>query len=454
MIGFGKRRDTLMTEGVIWKQLVMFAVPLMIGNIFQQFYNMTDMIVVGNFVGKEAVAAVGSTGTIINTLIGFFMGLSMGASVVVSQYYGAKDNRHVHDTVHTTLLITLFLSVIFAIVGYFTVPHMLRIMSTPEDVFNEATLYLRIYFSGIIGLMLYNMGSGILRAVGNSRHPLYFLIISALLNVVLDLVFVIYFDLGVAGVAYATVISQIISAALILLVLSRADGPYRIIWRDVRIDNQILRKILKVGFPSAVQLSLTAFSNVFVQSYINVFGSSCMAGWSIYAKIDQFGILPVQSIAMSITTFVGQNLGAGNVKRAKRGTNIALLISVVTMVCAVAPIMVFSKELVWLFNREASVIEYGSHFLLLISPFYILICINQIYAGSLRGAGDTKAVMYIMLLSFVVFRQIYLFIASRLVGTITAVALSYPAGWIVCSIISFLYYRYSHWEKRCIVVTD
>lgn len=454
MINFNKRRDTLMTEGVIWRQLVLFAVPLLIGNLFQQFYNMTDAIVVGNFVGKEALAAVGSTGTIINTLIGFFLGLSAGASVVISQYYGAKDDKHVHDAVHTTLFITLMLSVFAAVIGYLMVPAMLRFMSTPEDVFDEATTYLRIYFSGIIGLMVYNMGSGILRAVGNSRYPLYFLIFSALLNTILDLVFVIVFGLGVAGVAYATILSQLISAILILYVISRSDGPYRIIWRDLRIEGRILRKILTVGLPSALQMSLTSFSNVFVQSYINSFGSSCMAGWSIYGKIDQFGLLPVQSIAMSITTFVGQNLGAGNVKRSKRGTNIALLTSVISTICIMALIMIFSKQLVWLFNKDAGVIEYGSHFILLISPFYILTCFNQIYAGSLRGAGDTKATMIIMLLSFVVFRQIYLFIVSRTVGTITAIALGYPAGWLVCSASCYLYYRYSHWEKHCIIATD
>lgn len=442
-----KRRDTLMTEGVIWKQLTLFAVPLLIGNLFQQFYNLTDSVVVGNFVGKEALAAVGSTGTIINTLIGFFMGLSMGGNVVVSQYFGAKDDRGVHDAVHTTLFITLSLSVFFAIAGYFMVPNMLRLMSTPSDVFEEAKVYLQIYFIGISGLMIYNMGSGILRAVGNSRYPLYFLILSAVLNIILDLVFVIFFNMGVAGVAYATIISQFISGILIIYVLSRVDGSYRIIFRDIRLDREMLKKIVKVGFPSALQLSLTSFSNVFVQSYINSFGSSCMAGWSVYGKIDQFGLLPMQSISLAITTFVGQNLGAGNIRRAKRGINIAMLISIISTILLLTPIMIFSRELVWLFNREESVIEYGSLFLRLISPFYILTCANQIYIGALRGAGDTKAPMIIMLSSFVLFRQIYLYIISKTIGTITMVALGYPFGWLLCSIAIYLYYRKSHWER-------
>lgn len=442
-----KRKDTLMTEGVTWKQLTLFAVPLLIGNLFQQFYNLADSVVVGNFVGKEALAAVGSTGTIINTLIGFFLGLSMGGNVVISQYFGAKDDRGVHDAVHTTLFITLSLSVFFTIVGYFMVPNMLRLMSTPNDVFEEAKVYLQIYFIGILGLMVYNMGSGILRAVGNSRYPLYFLILSAALNIILDFVFVLLFKMGVAGVAYATIISQFISATLVIYVLSRVDGPYRIIFRDIRLDREMLKKIVRVGFPSALQLSLTSFSNVFVQSYINSFGSSCMAGWSVYGKIDQFGLLPMQSISLSITTFVGQNLGAGNVKRAKKGINIALLISIISTIFLLTPIMIFSRELVWLFNREESVIQYGSLFLRLISPFYLLVCVNQIYIGSLRGAGDTKAPMVIMLSSFVLFRQIYLFIVSRTIGTIIMVALGYPFGWLLCSIAIYLYYRKTHWER-------
>lgn len=453
-MNLAKRRDTLMIEGVIWKQLVYFSVPLLIGNLFQQFYNLTDTIVVGNFVGKEALAAVGSTGQIINTLIGFFMGLSAGGSVVVSQYYGAKDERNVHDAVHTTLFITLILSVFFTVIGFIMVPNMLRFMSTPDDVIPEATTYLRIYFTGITGLMIYNMGSGILRAVGNSRHPLYFLVFSALLNIILDLVFVLVFQMGVAGVAYATILSQFCSAALVLYVLSRSNGPYRIILRDLRLNGEMLMKIIKIGLPSALQMSLTSFSNVYVQSYINAFGSSCMAGWSVYGKIDQFALLPVQSISMSITTFVGQNLGAGNVKRARRGTYIALVMSIIATICLITPIMIFSKQLIWFFNQDPGVIEYGSHFLLLISPFYILTCANQVFSGTLRGAGDTKAPMIIMLFSFVVFRQIYLFIISRTIGTITAVALGYPVGWFVCSTLCYLYYRFSHWEKHRVVVTD
>ena len=442
-----KRRDTLMTEGVIWKQLLLFAVPLLIGNLFQQFYNLADTLVVGNYVGKEALAAVGSTGTIINTLIGFFLGLSMGGSVVVSQYYGAKDDRNVHDAVHTTLFITIILGVIFTVAGYFLVPHMLRLMSTPTDVFEEAKIYLQIYFLGISGLMVYNMGSGILRAVGNSRYPLYFLIFSAILNIILDLVFVLFFGMGVAGVAYATIISQIISAILILFVLSRVDGSYRVIFRDIRPHKEMLKKILTIGFPSALQLSLTSFSNVFVQSYINSFGSSCMAGWSVYGKIDQFALLPMQNLSMASTTFVGQNLGAKNVKRAKKGINMALLMSLVSTIISLTPVMLFSEQLVYLFNQDAGVIEYGSHFLRLISPFYLIVCVNQTYIGSLRGAGDTKAPMAIMLFSFVLFRQIYLFIVSKTIGTITAVALGYPVGWVLCSILIYLYFRKSHWER-------
>lgn len=447
-----KRLDTDMTVGNSTKLILKFAAPLMLGNLFQQMYNTVDSLVVGNLVGKEALAAVGSTSPIINTLIGLFLGFSMGSNVVISQYYGAKDYKRVHDAVHTTIIFSLILSLVFTVVGVLMVPLMLRLMDTPADVLPEATTYLRIYFSGIIGLLIYNMGSGILRAMGDSKRPLYFLIFSAVVNTVLDLLFVIAFKMGVAGVALATIIAQGASAALVLIVLSRSDGPHKLIWGDLRFTPAILKQIVRIGLPSSIQQAVTAFSNVFVQSYINGFGSASMAGWSCYGKIDTVALLPMQSIAMASTTFVGQNIGAGKLERAKKGVSTSLIISVICTVILITPLIIFAPSVVSLFNQDPDVLKFGTMFLRFLSPFYVLCCVNQIYAGALRGAGDTRASMVIMLSSFVAFRQIYLLVVSRVFGTVEAVAFGYPAGWLVCSTLIFLYYKFAHWERRAVVL--
>lgn len=435
------RKDIDMTEGIIWKQLLTFALPLMIGNLFQQFYNTVDSIVVGNFVGKEALAAVGSVGPIINSLIGFFTGMSTGAGVVISQSYGAKNEHKVSRTVHTTLYITFVLCIAATIIGVAMTPFMLQLMDTPADVFDQAAEYLRIYFAGICGLMVYNMGAGILRAVGDSKHPLYFLIFSACTNTVLDILFAAVFRRGIAGVAWATVISQVLSAILVLLLLSRTEGPYQFKPRLLKIDSGILQEIVRLGLPAGIQQMITAFSNIFVQSYINAFGSSAMAGWSAYAKIDQFVILPMQSVALASTTFVGQNHGAGNLDRIKQGTRTAITLSMTISLVCMTPVIIFAPTMTGLFNSDQAVVEFGTLFLRMLSPFYLICCYNQIYAGALRGLGDAKAPMVIMLCAFVVFRQIYLFTSSRLVNSIVVVALGYPAGWIVCSLLLVVYYQ-------------
>lgn len=442
-----ERKDTLMTEGVIWKRLLLFALPLMLGNVFQQLYNTVDSIVVGNFIGKEALAAVGSSDSLINTFIGFFSGMATGAGVIISQYYGAKNEKRVHTAVHTTIMLTLIMSLICTVCALALVPTLLRLMGTPEDVFDQAATYLRIYFMGVTGLLFFNMGSGILRAVGDSRRPLYFLILSALLNIVLDLVFVIVLRLGVAGVACATILSQGVSALLILLVLSRETGCYRLIWKDIRLDRKMVRQIFQIGLPSALQMGITSFSNVFVQSYINHFGSAAMAGWSAYGKIDKFCILPIQSISLGVTTFVGQNLGAGKFERVKKSTNTGLFICFAVTLCIMIPIWIFAGPLVYLFNQNAEVLSYGVLFLRLELPFYFALCINQIYAGTLRGIGNTKAPMLIMMGSFVLFRQLYLFTASRLSDSIVPIALGYPMGWVLCSLCLILYYRHTNLDK-------
>ena len=451
---FKRKTSSIMTEGVIWKQLVFFAIPLLIGNLFQQLYNTVDSIVVGNFVSTQALAAVGSTGPIINTLVGFFMGLATGASVVISQYYGARDYKNLRLAVHTTLVMTFVLSIVFTFAGIAIVPAMLRFMKTPDDVFSESVQYLRIYFAGVSGLMIYNVGSGILRAIGDSRRPLYFLCFSSLVNIVLDLLFVLQFNMGIAGVAYATIIAQFASAALILIVLSNKSEPYGIVWREIRASKSIFKVIFRVGLPAGLQQAVTSFSNVFVQSYINVFGSSCMAGWTSYSKIDQFVMLPMQSLSLASTTFVGQNLGAHQLDRAKKGMRTSLYIAIGTTLGLAVLLNIFASQLLQLFNQDPDVLHYGIIFVRFMSPFYVLCCWNQIFSGALRGAGDSTGPMLIMLSSFVVFRQIYLFVASILFDSIYVTALAYPIGWMLCSLLVYIRYRRGKWEKNYSLIVD
>ncbi len=452
-MSFG-RKNIDMTSGNILKILISFAFPLLIGNLFQQLYNTVDSYVVGNYVSKEAFAAVGSVGPIINTAIGTFSGFATGAGVVISQYAGAKDDEKLSLAVHTAVALTAVLAVIFTFAGSFYSPYMLNFMDTPEGVFKEANEYLRIYFFGVAGLMLYNIGAGILRAVGNSVIPLIALIISALMNVVLDLLFVIKFEMGVAGVAWATLIAQAASAVFVLTVLTFSQGAYRIQWTRFRCSLHILKQIATVGAPAALQMAVTSFSNVFVQSYINKFDTNCMAGWSAYNKIDAFAMLPMQSISLSVTTFSGQNFGAGQPDRAKRGVRVGIALSATITAVILIPIMIFASYLVAFFNDDPGVIEYGTLFLRYISPFYVLCTANQIISGVLRGAGNTKAPMVIMLASFVAFRQLYLYVFSLISDSVMVITFAYPAGWILCSLLLILYYNFSGWEERRKRITD
>lgn len=430
-----------MTEGSIFKCLLYFALPLMVGNFFQQLYNTVDSIIVGNFVGKEALAAIGSVDSIINTYIGFFVGLSAGAGVVISQYYGASDDENVHKAVHTTIAITLIMAIGTTIISLFTTDIFLRISRVPSDVWPEAETYLGIYFLGLVGLLIYNMGSGILRAVGDSKHPLYFLIFSALSNTVLDIIFVANLRLGVAGAAYATIISQALSALLVLYTLIKTNDCYKISLKKIRIYPKLLKQIFRIGLPTALQMMVTAFSNVFVQSYINSFGSAAMAGYSSYNKIDKVCLLPLQSIGLAITTFMGQNIGAGNSERAIKGVKTATRMNVVTAIVLLTFLWVVAPYLIYIFNQDEEVIHYGTIFLRTMSPFFLCVAYNQIHNGALKGAGNTKIPMIIMMSCFIVFRQIYLFVISRIINTPIAIALGYPLGWLLCTIILSIYYK-------------
>ena len=430
-----------MTEGPILRLLIAFALPLMLGNVFQMLYNTVDSVIVGNFVSKQALAAIGSTTMIVNLFVFFFNGFSIGAGVVIGQYFGARDMEKLHDAIETTMAATFILSLLFSLLSFVIVDPLLRMMSTPEDVFHDASVYLRIYLGGIAGLLIFNMGSGVLRAVGDSTRPLYFLIFTSLLNIALDLFFVLVLKMGVAGAAVATIISQFTSAALILVLLSRTRDIYRLEWRELKIEWPILRRVFAIGLPAAVQSVITAFSNVFVQGYINVFGSDVMAGWSSYNKLDQFIMLPMQSMAMSATTFVSQNIGAGNDRRSDRGTVAALGLTCAVTGSIIALLVAYAPGAVRLFSPDEAVIRYGVLFIRTNVVFLLFNCINHVLAGALRGRGDSRGPMIIMLASFVALRQIYLFVVTHyFANTPRIVGIGYPVGWVSCCAAELLYF--------------
>ncbi len=444
-----------MTEGSIFGQLFRFALPLLIGNLFQQLYNLVDTWVIGQTDEVGAYAAVGSVGPIVNILIGFFLGLSSGAGVIISQYYGAKNEAKVRDTVHTAMTLTLVMGVIFTVVGVGMTPWILKLMLGGEETASVtlpyARTYLTIYFAGVMGLLIYNMGSGILRAIGDSEHPFYFLCVSALTNIVLDLLFVFRFDMGVAGVAYATVIAQALSAVLTVIVLLRSKTCVRLeLRRLLRPDWEMLGKIFKIGIPAAIQMALTSFANVFVQSYIagtNAVQEHCLGGWTSYSKIDALIFLPMQSLALATTTFVGQNLGKGNVERAKKGTVTAFLMSLISSSVLIAVIVIFAPWFAKLINDDPSVVRYATMFLYAITPCMLVCSVNQIFSGALRGAGNTRAPMIIMLSTFVAFRQVYLFVVSNFISNDPLpVGMGYPAGWFACALVTILYY--THYSRH------
>lgn len=443
-----KKKTLDMTSGNIIWLLIQFSIPLILGNLFQMMYNTVDSLVVGNFVGKEALAAIGSTTMIVNMLVFFFNGFSIGAGVLISRFYGAKDQEGLHNAVETTMFVTFFFCVVFTILGFFVVKPMLIFMSTPDDVMEAATTYLRIYFAGIAGLLIYNMGGGVLRAVGDTRRPLLFLIFTSVMNVILDLLFVLGFHSGIAGVAYATIISQFISAILILKILTQPKEVYHFTFRDLHCDFKILGGIFKIGLPTALQSVITAFSNVFVQSYVNSFGSVVMAGWSCYNKLDSFIMLPMSSVSQAATTFVGQNIGAGREDRVNKGTvQSLLLVEIVTGIIA-ALLFIFAVPATGIFTSDQAVIEAGALFIKTNVFFLLFNCINHTLAGALRGRGDSTGPMVIMLTSFVAIRQVYLFVMTHYISnTPQMVGFGYPVGWTICCVIEVTYY-YFRWVKK------
>lgn len=437
--------STDLIHGNIAKAIFWFSIPLLVGNLFQQLYNTVDSYVVGNYVSKQALAAVGASSPIINMLIGFFMGLATGAGVIIAQYYGANDEGRLKKAVHSSAALTLVMAVILTILGLIGTRPMLHAVGIPEDVFPESATYLSIYFVGISFNLIYNMGSGILRAIGDSKRPLYFLIMASLINIVLDFLFVKYLHLGVAGAGYATLIAQAVSSLLVVYILMKTDGMHRLVLKDIRFDFPILKKIILLGLPTGLQQSIVSLSNVVVQSYVNAFGSSVVAGYSASIRIDGFVNLPLQSFNMAITTFVGQNIGAKQYERVKKGTRVAMFMTLAVIGVIAIGLYFYGESAIAIFNSEPDVIEAGRTMQLAFVPFYILLPIIQIYNGVLRGAGKSSIPMYIMVFNFVILRQIYLAIITQITTSVYYVFMGWPVTWVTCAIMFIIYYFKVDW---------
>ena len=438
----------LMTEGVIWKEILLFSIPLLLGNLFQQLYNAVDSVVVGNYIGAQALAAVGSSAPVINLLVSFFMGLAVGAGVIISRYFGARKKEELHIAVHTSLALTFAAGLVMTLIGVLISPYVLQWVGTPSDVMESSVLYLRIYFLGILSVMVYNMGSGILRAVGDSRNPLYFLIVSSVTNIILDMLFVIVFHMGIAGVGWATLIAQTISAVLTMLLLMRTKEEYQVKLKHIRFHKHMLYEIVRLGLPSGLQNAIVSFSNVIVQSNINAFGSLAMAGCGSYTKIDGFAILPVMSYSMALTTFTGQNMGAKKYDRVKQGAKTGILMSVITIVCISALLLMLGPKVLAIFSSDPTVINYGLYMMHVLAPGYIFLAISHAFNGIIRGAGITTVPMIVMVTCWCGLRMAWILTSVPLFHDIGVVFMGWPLTWIASALWLFLYYRKGKWMTR------
>ena len=439
------RNNTSMLEGSIWQGLVSFAIPIFLGNLFQQLYNTADTLIVGNFIGKEALAAVSSSSNLIFMIIGLLQGTALGAGVLIAKYYGAQDKENLHLAVHTGLAFGLVGGLVLTAAGVALTPQLLRWMGTPSDVLPNSIAYFRTYFYGCLAVFLYNIAVGILQAVGDSRHPLYYLILSSFINVALDLLFVAVFHWGVASAAAATVISQAASAGLCIWQLVRSADDYRVNLRDIRFHLPMLRQIVRFGLPSGIQNSVIGLANVVVQANINAFGSDAMAGCGSYAKIEGFGFLPVTCFAMGLATFVSQNLGAKQYDRVRRGARFGLLCSVIAAEAVGAIIFFAAPFLVSLFSSDPDVVRYGTIQAQTEVFFYGLLALSHCMAGILRGAGKAMVPMVIMLSVWCVLRIAYISLMVRLIPNIQVVFTAYPLTWFLSSVIFIIYYRKADW---------
>lgn len=437
---------TLLTEGPILRRLVGFAIPIFLGNLFQQLYNTCDSLIVGNFVGSEALAAVSSSGSLIFLIVGLFNGIAMGAGVVIARYFGARDTEMMQRAIHATIFFGLIAGVALTGIGIALTPLLLQWMGTPEDVLPQSILYFRVYFAGILAVVMYNIAVGILQAVGDSRHPLYYLIISSLVNVVLDLLFVAVLGYGVGAAALATTIAQTLSALLAFRRLVHAKGTeYQVFLRKIRPDVPMLKQIMSIGLPSGVQNSIISLANVIVQSNINAFGAAAMAGCGVYFKVEGFGFLPVTCFSMALATFVSQNLGANQPERAKKGTIYGTICSVCVAELVGLCLFLLSPVIMSAFNRDPEVLAFGVSQAHTEALFYFLLAFSHCMAGVLRGAGRSKAPMFIMLACWCIIRITYITITVSLIPDIRVVFAGYPITWTLSGICFLVYMSRGTW---------
>ena len=440
-----EKKGTKLLEGSIWKGIVGFAIPIFLGNLFQQLYNTVDSLIVGKFLGSEALAAVTSSGSLIFLMVGFFNGIAIGAGVVISKYFGAKDYETLKKAVHTDVAFGLSAGVMLTVLGMFLAPLMLQWMGTPAEVLPNSIAYFRTYFAGSVAFVMYNIVMGILQAVGDSKHPLYYLIFSSVVNVLLDLLFVGVFKWGIASAALATVLSQAASAILCFLRLVRSEEVYRVCIRDIRFHPQMLRQIISMGLPTGLQNSIIAIANVVVQSNINAFGMLVVAGSGVYSKIEGFVFLPITCFSMSLTTFIGQNLGAKQFDRAKNGARFGVVCSIL-LAEAVGVIVYFAMPvLASLFDSNPDVIAIATLQARTESLFYFLLAFSHCISGILRGAGKSAVPMYVMLVAWCAIRITYITIAVRIVPAVQTIYWAYPLTWSISSVIFLIYYLKVDW---------
>lgn len=438
----------LMTTGSIQRNLLSFAIPIFLGNLFQQLYHTADSLVVGNFIGKESLAAISSIGSLTMLLIGLFQGIFVGAGVVISKSFGEGDKAAVQKAVHTTVALGLSGGVLLTVLGYYFAPPILVWMQTPPSVFNDAELYIRIYFLGIGTLILYNTASGILQAVGDSRHPLYFLIVSSVINIVLDLVFVAVLGMGIAGAAYATIIAQAVSAILSFRLLFTTGDIIKVRLKHIRFHKGFLAPILRLGIPSGIQNSVTSFANVILQSSINLFGPAAMAGNGAFMRIQGFAFIPITAFALALTTFTGQNMGAGEYERVRKGARFGAVFAMV-LAETIGLLMYFGSEpLIALFSRDPEVIAFGVQKSHIASLFLWALALSHAMAGIFRGAGKSIVPMSVMLAVWCIFRIIFIQVGLSIVMDIRVVYWAYPVTWTISSVIFFIYYFSVDWMRQ------
>ena len=440
-------KSSRMTEGSIAKSILLFAVPLILGNLLQQLYNTADSIIVGNFVGANALAAVGSSGSPIYLLIGFSQGVAVGAGVVVAQFLGARDRKEAQEAVHTALAISVVMGLLLTIGGVACGRALLVWMNTPAEVLSDAVTYIRIYFGGVLFSVVYNMAAGILNAAGNSRRSLIYLAWASVTNIVLDLVFIVGLKMGVAGAAIATDISQLVSCVLSLRFLIKSTDDCRVIPREIRLHKKMAARIIRVGLPTGIQNMVISFSNVLVQASVNSYGAAAMAGFAAYMKIDGFNILPVSSISMAATTFVGQNYGAGRLDRVKKGTWVTLAMGLVYTLATGALLLLGQDAIMHLFTNDETVVFFGEAAMHWFCPFYFLLSILHGLAGAVRGTGASVPPMVVLLVSLCLFRIVWIQWVLPLFSGIEGVFILYPVSWALGAWLMILYAWKGKWME-------